>query len=429
MTASIKLTLALILITSLVHAQNTGDSSPVIQQVAVNVPKVNQEPGAIANSVQDGNDDDPMRTKTFSKSFPADNSDKIVLSNQYGSMQIKIWDKKEVKVDVDIKAYGNNDTEAQKLLDGVTIEAGKSGDQIAFKTKMEQSGNWGRGSNGKKKWRREVRISYVVYMPASNSLTMSQNYGDINMGDLSGPLYVKVQYGGFTAGNLSNTNNYISVQYGSTNIQSVNKAVVKHQYGSGLTITTAGTLDVDAQYTAVNLNTIKGNAVIKQQYGGGLTVGSVENIDLDAQYTNVKLGTVKGNAKVHQQYNSLSIATVGKLDLDCQYANTSIGSLRGDGKFNMQYNKLSIDEVGTGCKNLNVDAAYVNISIGFNSGYNGDIDVRTSYASFKYDGDIMAKQIGDDDSNSKSYTGKIGKGGGAIVKIKSDYGGVNLQMK
>lgn len=429
MTTSIKLTLALIFVTSLVHAQNTGDSSPVIQQVAVNVPKAAQESVNLAGSGREGNDDDPMRTKTFSKSYPADNSDKLVLSNQYGSIQIKTWDKKEVKVDVDIKAYGNNDEEAQKLLDGVNIEAGKSGDQIAFKTKMDQSGNWGRGSNGRKKWRREVRISYVVYMPAANSLTMSQNYGDINMADLSGPLYVKVQYGGFTAGDLSNTNNYISVQYGSTNIQSVNKAVVKHQYGSGLIIASAGTLDVDAQYVAVNLNTIKGNAVIKQQYGGGLSVGSVENIELDAQYTNVKLGTVKGNARIRQQYNSLSIASVGKLDLDCQYANTSVGALRGDGKFNMQYNKLNIDQVGTGCKNLNVDAAYVNISVGFDSGYNADIDVRTSYASFKYDGEITAKQNGNDDSNSKSYTGKIGKGGGATVKVKSDYGGVSLQTK
>lgn len=429
MTTSTKLTLALMLAVNLVHAQNTVESNPVIQQLAVNVPKTEQEPNVIANTVQNSNDDDPMRAKTFSKSFPADNSDKIMLSNQYGSIQVKIWDKQEVKVDVDIKAYGNNDTEAQKLLDGVNIEAGKSGDQITFKTKMEQNGSWGRGSNSGKKWRREVRISYVVYMPAANALTMSQNYGNIDMGDLSGALYVKVQYGSFTAGNLSNTNNYISVQYGSANIQSVNKAIVKHQYGPGLTIASAGTLDVDAQYTAVTLNTIKGNAVIKKQYGGELNVGSVENIDLDAQYTNVKLGTVKGNARVHQQYNSLNIVTVGKLEVDCQYANTTVGTLRGDGKFNMQYNRLNIDEVGTGCKNLNVDGAYVNISIGFDSGYSADIDVRTSYASFKYDGDIMAKQIGNDDSNSKSYTGKIGKGGGATVKVKSDYGGVNLQTK
>ncbi|PIH00636.1 hypothetical protein CS542_03835 [Pedobacter sp. IW39] len=36
------------------------------------------------------------------------------------------------------------------------------------------------------------------------------------------------------------------------------KAVVKQQYGSGLTIGAAGTLDLNAQYVTVRINTIRG---------------------------------------------------------------------------------------------------------------------------------------------------------------------------
>ncbi|MES2455069.1 MAG: hypothetical protein V4594_06000 [Bacteroidota bacterium] len=378
--------------------------------------------------VEKKENEDPMRSKTISKTFALDNSDKIVLANQYGSITIKIWDRKEIKADIDIRAYSNNEEDVQKLLEGITIEAGKSGDQVVVKTKMDQQGNRGSGSIFGKKWRREVKVDYVVYMPASNSLTMSQNYGNITMGDLSGPLYAKVQYGNFTAQNLSNISNYISVQYGNSTIQNINKGVIKHQYGSGLNIVTAGTLDVDAQYVAVTLGTIKGNAVIKQQYGAGLTIGTVENLELDAQYTHVKLGNVKGNAKIDQQYNNLSIGTVGNLDLDAQYTGTEIGVLRGNGKFDMQYNKLSIAEVGTGCKALNIDGGYLSISLGFNADYNADLDVHTSYAGFSYGDKISAKQTGNtEDSNSKTYVGKIGKGGGAVVKIKSDYGSVSLK--
>lgn len=384
-------------------------------------------PVAVARIIND-TDDDPMRSKTFSKTFAADNSDKIVLGNQYGSIVIKIWDRKEVKADIDIKAYSNNDAETQKLLDGVTIEAGKSGDQIIFKTKMEQQGNWGSGSRFGKKWRREVKIDYVVYMPASNALTMSQSYGSITMAELTGPLYAKVQYGNFSAQELSNANNYISVQYGNTNIQNVNKAVVKQQYGSGLTIGVAGTLDIDAQYAAVNVTAIKGNALIKQQYGSGLTVGSVDNLDLNAQYCNVNINSIKGNAKIDQQYNSIAIGSVGKLDLKTQYTSASVGKLRGDGRFDMQYNKLSIDQITNGCRALNVDGDYLNITLGFDADYSADLEVQTSYASFKYGDRVSAKQIGNDrDSNSKNYSGKIGKGGGAVVRIKSDYGSVTIK--
>jgi len=397
----------------------------LLVNVAQATPVLN--PPGTSTMINEG-DDDPMRSKTFSKTFAVDNSDKIVLGNQYGSIVIKIWDKKEVKADIDIRAYSNDEAGAQKLLDGVTIEAGKSGDQIIFKTKLEEQGNWGRGSRLGRKWRREVKIDYVVYMPASNALTMSQNYGNIAMGDLKAPLYAKVQYGNFAAQNLMNSNNYISVQYGNTNIQSVTNAVVKQQYGSGLTIGTAGALDIDAQYAAVNVSTIRGDAVIKQQYGSGLAVGTVHNLDLNAQYCNVNINSIKGEAKIDQQYNNLTIGSAGKLELKTQYTSTSVGTLRGDARFNMQYNKLSIDEVTTGCKTLSIDGDYLNISAGFNPDYSADLEVQTNYAAFKYGDRVSANQIGNkDDSNSKHYTGKIGKGSGAVVKIKSDYGSVTIK--
>jgi len=424
---------SLLLLASIANAQSVNIESAITTEVAVNVSHNTNieaiEPVSFTQNGSEG-DDDPMRSKTFSKTFAVDNSDRIVLGNQYGSIQVKTWDRKEIKVDVDIKAYSNNDADVQKLLDNITIEAGKSGDQIIFKTKMEQkNGNWGNGSRNGRRWRREVKVNYVVYMPAANSLTVSQNYGDVNMGDLNGPLYVKVQYGNFTAQSLSNTNNYISVQYGQTNVQAVNKAVVKQQYGSGLTIGTANTLDIDAQYTAVNVTNIKGNAIIRQQYGSGLTVGSVENLDLDVQYANVNINTIKGNAKIRQQYNNIAISTVGSLDLNAQYTSASIGTLRGDGKFDMQYNKLSIDEVTNGCKVLTVDGAYLGIAINFNNSFNADFDVHTSYASFNYGNRVSARIIdgGDRDSTTKNYTGKIGNGGGARVKISSDYGSVSFK--
>ncbi|ATP58265.1 hypothetical protein CPT03_18250 [Pedobacter ginsengisoli] len=424
---------ALLLASGIADAQSINIESAINTEVAVNVSQKTDidvdTPVGFTQNLSQG-DDDPMRSKTFTKTFAADNSDKIVLSNQYGSIQVKTWDRKEVKVDVDIKAYSNNEADVQALLDNIEIEAGKSGDQIVFKTKMEQrNGNWGNGSRNGRRWRREVKINYVVYMPAANALTMSQNYGDINMGDLGGALYVKVQYGNFTAQNLNNSNNYISVQYGKTNVQSVNKAIVKQQYGSGLTIGTANTIDIDAQYTAVNVTNIKGNAVIKQQYGSGLTVGSVENLDLDVQYANVNLNTIKGNAKIRQQYNNISISSVGSLDLNAQYTSASIGTLRGDGKFDMQYNKLSIDEVTNSCKSLTVDGGYLGISVNFNNSFNADFDVHTSYASFNY-GDRVSARItdgGDRGSTTKNYTGKIGNGGGARVKVKSDYGSVSFK--
>lgn len=375
-------------------------------------------------------DDDAAKSKSFSKSFPLNSGEKVNLNNQYGTILIKNWDKREIKVDIDIRAYSNNDAEAQKLLDEVSIESEKRSDGVFFRTKInEGSRNWGSWIRNGKRGRKEVKISYVVYMPSNSALTLSQQYGNIDMADQSGPLSVKLQYGNFTAGNLSNVNNYINVQYGKTNVAEINKGIVKHQYGSGLIIGSASELNLDAQYVDVNVGTVRESAVIKQQYGSGLTLGTLSNLVLDAQYTKVNIQSIKrGNSTIKQQYGSLNIGSTASLTLKTQYTGVTIGTLLGDASFDMAYDKLSIEKVNENVRSLVVDAEYVNIGIGFADKYNGELDVKTSYSSFRYGSGVTARSAGDDDhSQDKNYTGKIGGGGSSRVKIKSSYGNVTFK--
>ncbi|EDM36408.1 hypothetical protein PBAL39_11907 [Pedobacter sp. BAL39] len=371
--------------------------------------------------------DDPMRSRTITKSFSLDQSDKVLLSNKYGEVQVKTWDKKEARVDVTIKAWAKSENDAQQMLEDVSITAAKEGDEVTFRTNVG-GGNYSRGKNGSKSWRREVRIDYVLFLPASAALSLSNQYGNVVMGNFSGPLYVKAQYGNFNAGRLMNNNNYVSVQYGKADIQELNKAVVKQQYGSGLAIAVVGTLDLNAQYAGVNIGSIKGDAVIRQQYGSGLTIGSVDNLDLDAQYTNVNIGTVSGNAAIKQQYNNITIANVGKLNLNGQYTTVKVGTLKGDANFRMDYNRLSVDQITSACRALAVKANYVGVSLGFADNYHGDFSVRTNYGSFKYGDAVAAKSDRDPDdksySSTRNYTGTIGRGGSGKVSLSTDYGSV-----
>lgn len=416
-------------------AQNlTEQPAPVNAAYAVNTPAVKSRPvnhrvSATTDSgtlmvPQDG--DDASRVKNVSKSFPADQTDKVSLTNEYGSMVIKVWDKREVKIDISIRAYAGSDKETQNMIDQVNIDAGKSGDQIFCKTNIDRGSSrnfW--SSRGK---RREVKVDYVVYMPASNPLSLSQEYGNVNIDNFSGPLSAKLEYGNFTAGNLSGTNNYISVQYGKTNIEELNKATVKQEYGAGLIIGTVRELDLNAEYAGVTINTIKGDATIKQQYGAGLKIGTVNNLNLNIEYAGVNLNTVKGNAVIRQEYSSLTIGSVGKIDLRSEYAGVKIGALKGDGSFKMSYKNLNIDDIGAACRSLYVDVDYVAVDLGFADGFGGSFTLDKSYGGFKYGAGVKSTQLGSEedkkDSSSKKYAGKIGNGGSSTVRIKSEYGSV-----
>lgn len=400
-----------------------------LENYAVNTVKVSTVNAIVPPVQQTEAGGDAERSKSFSKSFSVDNNDKVNLNNQYGSIIIKTWDRKEVKVDIDIKAYSNSDSDAQKLIDEVSIDAAKVGDVVSIKTLMgSRNGRYGRNvKNGVTTWRRELKVSYTLYMPAVNPLTVLQQYGNVDMGNFSGPTSLKIQYGNLNAGNLSNGNNYINVQYGKTTIQELNTAIVKHEYGAGVSIGTAGTIAVDAEYVAVNINNIKRSADIKVQYGGGLTVGNIQgNLLLNSEYAKVNINTIKGNTVIKQAYGKLALASVGKLSLKAEYTDVAIGNLNSDANIDMEYNRITIDDIAPACKNFTYNAEYVNAGFGFGNGYTGSFNVNSTYSGFKYGGNVTANLVSKDDE-TKKYSGKIGNGGGANINIKVEYGSLTFK--
>lgn len=413
------------------YAQQVAVASSPAENYAINTVKVTSAGSSVIldvkSNVQTGSDAE--RSKTFSKSFSVDNSDKINLNNQYGSIVIKTWDKKEIKVDVDIKAYSNSDNDVQKLLDEVNIEATKTGDLVSYKTVMgDRNGRYGRGvRNGVTTWRREIKVNYVVYLPSTNPLTVMQQYGNVDLGDFSGPTSLKVQYGNLTAGNLSNSNNYIYVQYGKTTVQDLNAATVKHAYGAGVSIGSVGTLELDAEYVGVNVNTIRKSADLKVQYGSGLTVGNIAgNLLLNSEYAKVGINSVKGNTVVKQAYGSLSVASAGKISIKSEYTNVTLGTLNGDANIDMDYNKLSVTELSPACKLFTFNGEYASVNLGFNEKFNANFTISTTYAGFKYGSNVSTNKVSDDDE-TKRYTGKVGSGGSAMINIKSEYGAITFK--
>ncbi|MES2651302.1 MAG: hypothetical protein V4663_06150 [Bacteroidota bacterium] len=245
---------------------------------------------------------EPQKIKTFSKSFAVDKNDKIHLSNEYGAITIKTWDKNEIKVDAEIKAFANSAAEAQKLLDHATINASKTADAVSFITDIDLKNNW--GFNSKK---REVKVYMTVYMPVTNALSASQEYGNILMGDYSGATTLTVEYGALTTGSLKSSNNVIRVEYGSANIKSVNQAKINTEFGSGITIGSAGALTINAEYTNVKIGSVKGKTIANIEYSK-LTAGDIsDSFSVNAEYSTVSLGfnpSFKSSFSVATNYGS-----------------------------------------------------------------------------------------------------------------------------
>ncbi|PTQ93157.1 hypothetical protein C8P68_10929 [Mucilaginibacter yixingensis] len=306
-----------------------------------------------------------LKTKTYSKSYNVGRDDKLQISNMYGKVTINTWGKNEFKVDVEIKAYADDDDKAQDLLNRVSITDGKDNNAVSFATKIknDDGGNsfWGIfGSNGKTSVRKAV-INYTVYMPAKSALDVTNKYGAVILPDLFGKLNIKNTYGSLVAKTLYNTDNHISVNYGSAGIDYLSGGDLAVSYGS-LNLQGGGKLNTQISYGSGKIGKLSASSIINVRYGG-LQVDALENavksLSVSSDYSPVKLGAV-GNAD---------------FDVTVHYAGFSYDN----------------DNVSISSKTPSDDA----------KGW----------------------------SSTKNYKGKIGKGSAErTIIIKSNYGGVKLDQ-
>lgn len=246
------------------------------------------------------------KQKTIVKTVKLDRGTEVLIDNQYGDVNISLWDKHEIKVEVVIKADGPSDNKAQEYIDQVTIKEFKKDNQLQFITEINgNSGNWTAlkqlGQNGKN----YLRIDYAVTMPRNNPLIIKNKFGQTNVPTFDAALTIDSRYGGFRGGNLSNQNNSIKIMYGNGEITSLGGGKVDVRY-SNLDMERAGTIELINRY-------------------GKLKIGEVKDLDASIDYSGASVNKITGSGKVKLNYSGrFQIDVVNAHLLDIQAAFSSV---------------------------------------------------------------------------------------------------------
>ncbi len=189
--------------------------------------------------------DNPLveKTKTYNKSYTVSNDDRITLDNRFGELKINTWNKNEVKVDITIRAEARTDEVAQRILDKISIQDGKSGNGVYFKTIVGNDNNqrWEKGE------KQGFSIDYVVSVPARNPLNASNEFGNMVIGDYSGELTLQSKFGSLNAGKLTNVKK-VNVEFGSANIAAVNNGSISIKFSKAEVKNLDGSIKADFEH-------------------------------------------------------------------------------------------------------------------------------------------------------------------------------------
>ena len=162
------------------------------------------------------NDDEKRheKSKVIKKEYTVNTNAKVALNNRYGNLNITTWDKNRVEIEVTITVKGDDLEALEDKLSSIRIAFNANASLVDVETIIgDKKNSW---SWWKKSKDINYKINYVVKMPATNSIDLNNDYGNIYLDKIYGKADIKCDYGKISIGELLAKNNTINLDYCAT---------------------------------------------------------------------------------------------------------------------------------------------------------------------------------------------------------------------
>ncbi|WP_457611352.1 hypothetical protein [Lutibacter sp.] len=326
------------------------------------------------------------KNKVINKEFNVNNNATLKVTNKYGNIEVVTWNENKIVIEVSITTTGNVEEKVQKRLDQINVEFRNNASNVSAKTIIERSTSswkiWGNNNNV------SMEINYLIKMPITNNVNLTNDYGAINLDKLEGTSTINCDYGSINIGELRNSENSINIDY-------TNNSFIDFMKDG----------KINADYSTLSVNR------------SGRTI-------LNADYSHISFEMLV-SLDYNCDYGSLKIEDIGNIEGDSDYMHLTIGKLNGSGNFNIEYGSLNIKKISSEFKSLKVISSYSHLKFGIRNTNSFNFNATLSYTGFKYDKNLFnfTKQV--KDSAKKEYEGYYNNANsGKTIFIKSNYGSV-----
>lgn len=327
------------------------------------------------------------KSKTINKEFNVTNDATLNVTNKYGNIVIATWNENKIIIDVTITTNGNNEEKVEKRLEQIDVKFDSNINYVSAKTMIEKNSSswniWGKNNNV------NMQIDYLIKMPVTNNVDLSNDYGSISLDKLEGISKIDCDYGKINIGELLNTSNHINIDY-------TNKSTIDFMKDG----------EIDADYSTLH-------------------VEKAGKTNLNADYSHISFGMLE-DLDFNCDYGDLKVEDCKNLTGNSDYMHTTVGKLRGSGDFDTDYGSIKIKELGKNFKNLKIESSYTSLKFGLNPNTSFNINASLNYGGLKYDsGFTFTKEI--KKTTSKLYEGYYNSSNsGSNITIKSRYGSITF---
>ncbi len=316
-------------------------------------------------------------TKEYHESWKASSIESLWISNKFGKVKIKNDGGSEITIDVVVTIEARNEKRGNELLEQIDIAFSRNGTVLKAATKI----------SNQFKCRQKFSIDYVVNIPENKNLKITNKYGNTIVNRLTGNGDFDIQYGNFTANELTGEKIRVALAYGNS------------------TIGKTGDLTVQVKYSPISID-------------------EVQNLKLSSKYSDITVDEAK-SVFVDSKYDKLTFEKAETVKATTKYSHLRIEELAKSLNIEAGYGSVKVDEVAKDFEEISVTNSYGQISLGlYDACYS--VIATCSYCGISYPDDKFTGER-TKQSNTSRIDGKVGTGEGGKIKIESKYGDIKLR--
>ena len=323
--------------------------------------------------------------KVIEKQFNADASTLVDITNKYGDVVIKDWQKSSVKITVKIRVKESSQAKANNTFEKIDITITHTGNVVKALTELNSS-----ISNV------DFSIDYEIFMPKDLKINLSNKYGGVFINELTNLVNISVKYGSLKINSLTRgkeeRKNTVYIAYSKASIGYANWLKIEAAY-SNLDIDKAYALIVLSKYSNWNIDKVT-SMVMDSKYDQPVNIGIISNFVItEGKYADYNIEHLKRYLETNIRYSNLEVENLDA-GFEAVKANLKYGKIAITVASDASYRFAGETEYG----DINVDLSEITISESKGSydkivGYKGKakaqslIDISGKYSNIEVDED------------------------------------------
>lgn len=342
-------------------------------------------------------------SKTIKKEFDISQDGTTSIHNKYGKIDIRTWDKNRVKVNVTIMVRANSEADAQEVFERIAINFENGSDYVKAQTEIEaqkKSSWWGEDNKS------DYTINYEVYMPPSNSLGLTNKYGDTKVAAIQGNADLDIKYGNFEMEGIGGMTN-LTFAYGTGTFNALKDAVTEVRYAR-LSFDKVDELELISKYSKIKIE--KAQVVRSTSKYDTYSVGKVQDFHNTGKYDNLEIDYAD-NLIVNSQYTEVFSEHIGNsVDLD------------------LEFGRANIEKVAKGFSDVRLVGRYTDYKVHVEDGANYRMEAIANFAGIRYP-EKMTVTYEKEKGTYHEVEGHAGvKNARSFIKARLDYGGLKVNQ-